>query len=358
MRDRLRRLTLLLVALLLPLSLAELGLRSCAPLHLAGFQGGYVYDPELGYRIRPGQHYLVNTDHLQEIRTNALGSVNFQESFAGYEQRVFAIGDSFTQGTGLSADSSYPFQLDLFLNLRGGEYAPEYGVVNLGLAAYGLEQATLALRRYAEQIGRPDFVLYLACSNDAGDDALFASGYRHGHLVDGSPSWGVWQRPLQLVVYQTEIGKRLKIALGALRRSWTSGTPVTAEQDANPGARNAAAPLEPGLERLLALTRSWDAELIVGWTGWIDERGGSYEWLRAWAERNGVRFADWHPRAASVVRAVPELPVSNPHSGGHHRPWVNRLIAETFGEQILAAAESRASCCPSAPGAADAGSAD
>jgi hypothetical protein len=51
------------------------------------------------------------TDHQQEIRTNLLGTVNFEEDFHRYRYRVFALGDFFTQGTGLPSDCSYPFQL-------------------------------------------------------------------------------------------------------------------------------------------------------------------------------------------------------------------------------------------------------
>lgn len=176
-------------------------------------------------------------------------------------------------------------------------------------------------------------MLCFPCDNDVADDLLFQSGYRHGPLVEGSPKWGIWTRPLQILVNEMEIGKRLKIVAGSLRRRSTLG-----EADADPALDNLAEPLEPGLDRLKEITLENGAELIVSWTGGVDQRGGSYEWLQGWAERNGVRFADWQPRALAVTTAIPELDEENPHSGGRYRPWLNRVIAETFGDAVLDAA--------------------
>src|SRR5262249_22020078 len=121
---------------------AELALRIFAPVYTVGIQSAYQYDPELGYRLTPGVHSYQLTDHLEEIRTNAIGTVNFQEHFERYRTLVFAAGDSYTQGTGNSSDSSYPFQLDLLLNQDDhGLYGERYGIVNLGLAAFGTEQS-------------------------------------------------------------------------------------------------------------------------------------------------------------------------------------------------------------------------
>ena len=192
------------------LGIAEYVLRSFAPLYLTAPQGTFQYHTELGYRLKPGIHLYQLTDHLEEVRTNTLGTVNYVENFAGYPALVYTIGDSYTQGMGSSADATYPFQLDLLLNLDAdGHYQERYGVVSLGLAAFGPEQALLALERYAKQIGKPDFILYFGCDNDAEDDLLFQSGYRHRHIVDGSPAWGVWVGPA-LWLSEFELVKRLK----------------------------------------------------------------------------------------------------------------------------------------------------
>lgn len=333
MKARLRQLAVIVFTLGVTLAVGEFFLRIFAPLHLVGYQGAYVYDQDLGYRIRPSIHHLQLTDYQQEIRTNGLGTVNFQESFDLYNRLVFAIGDSYTQGTGLPADASYPFQLDLMLNVRKGKYETEFGVVNLGLAAFGLEQSMVALERFATKLGRPNFVLFLACRNDLNDDKLYLSGYRHNSLVDGSPRYGIWTAPLQWITYKFEIGKRMKQVVSRIRRGNIGvATPAASEDSAS---RNLIAPQRERLERLLAQTRRYGAQLVVSFADWESVGDGNYEWLLEWARNNGVGFADWRARALTISRAVPNLPISNPHSGSHHRSWVNRVIAESFGDAIL-----------------------
>ena len=45
--------------------------------------------------------------------------------------------------------------------------------------------------------------------------------------------------------------------------------------------------------------------LVVGWANEPKNTDdpGSYEWLKHWAERQKVSFADWYPNVASVGRA-------------------------------------------------------
>jgi hypothetical protein len=262
--------------------------------------------------------------------------VNFQDSFEGYARRAFALGDSFTQGTGVPSDASYPFELDLRLNARGGRYEKRWAVVNLGLAAFGMKQSLRALRRYRGEIGTPDAVLFLGCSNDWSDDRLFESGYRHRHLVAGSPYYGAALPILQWIGFRSELGKRAKLLLGGLRHREVEGA-----GDANYGQAGAQGPRsnvaqlqEPVFEELRAQAAEMGARLVVSWTDAPGDPSGGYEWLQGWAERRGVRFADWHARVASVRAAIPALPLENPHSGGHYRGWVNQMVAAAFAEQL------------------------
>jgi hypothetical protein len=316
-------------AIAIPVAVAECGLRSLAPIHLVGIQDAYQYDDELGYRLAAGVHRYRLTDHLEEIRTNALGTVNFQESFERYPRLVFAVGDSFTQGTGVAADASYPFQLDLLLN-RGpdGRYVENFGVVNLGLAAFGGEQSILSLRRYEAVLGRPAFVLYLGSDNDWEDDALFEAGHRHRHVVPGSPRWGSWVRPM-LWLGNLELVKRAKLAYGhaRLRR-----LVAKADGDASAGASISVAEREwPVIQRVDALAREWGASLVVSWA---TQYGSSYDWLRDRAAEADVAFADWRPQVESVLARMPDLSVKNPHSGGHWRTWVNQEIARSYAREM------------------------
>lgn len=323
-----RRLLAAGLAVAFALFVIELLLRVFLPLHFAaGYIGAYEYDPEVGTRLKSDLHHLETSDFLEEVRTNRLGTVNFQDSFEGYDRLVFAIGDSFTQGTGVPSDASYPFQLDLALNLCGGRYERRFGVVNLGLASFGMLQSLLVLERYRESLGTPDFVLYLGTSNDWSDDRLFESGYRHRHLVDGSPHFGALLGPLQWLGFRTELGKRAKVLLGRLRRGGTS-------EGAGGSDRVVAARQEPLFEALRERSRELGATLIVSWSDVPDDPRENYAWLRGWAQRSGVPFADWHARVESVRDAIPAAPVENPHSGGHLRGWVYTMVAEAFADHV------------------------
>jgi hypothetical protein len=312
---------------LVTLLIVELLLRWLAPIHLTGIPTALRFDEEVGYQAREGIHAFKLTDHLQEIRINQLGTVNFQESFGPYSRFVFAAGDSFTAGTGLPADAAYPFQLDLELNLDSdGYYQARYAVVNLGLAAFGGEQSLLMLKRYAARLGPPTFVLYLGANNDHDDDRLFLGGYSHRHIVPGSPYWGWMTRPL-LVAGHSEVFKRAKIVASRLRRKRVLGD-VGGRDSSGPSVAERCWPV---IQRIRSECDELGATLILSWA---DGGSRSYTWLAETAAAEGVPFADWWSSVESVRRVVEEAPVDNPHSAGHHRAWVNRVIADTFADEI------------------------
>ncbi|MDD2689337.1 MAG: hypothetical protein PHT41_04225 [Candidatus Omnitrophica bacterium] len=300
----------------------ELFLRLFMPLHFTAYTKAYQYDKELGYRAAPG-HWLKLTDYKQEFYVNKLGTINFQDDFKGYKYLVFALGDSFTQGTGLPSDANYPFQLDLMLNLdSGGRYVKKFGVVNLGLAAFGAEQSLITLKRYIEIIGKPLFVLYLGAENDYSDDLLFRLGSRHKNIVKDSPYYGRLYYPLSFFVYDLEIGKRINYfvrerIIRARAKKIECGSSV-AELEIGP------------IREIVKIAQENGAYVILSWSN----AGDSYNWLKSWSGKNGVAFADWIPAVDSVADAMPCIPTLNPHSGGHYRTWVNNAIAGVFAREI------------------------
>lgn len=339
----LKKLAVGLAAAALAIGAAELLLRSFAPLHLAGIPQAYIHDSELGIRLRPDLESSHLTDHLEEIHTNPLGSVNFQADFRGYRTLVFALGDSYTQGTGLPSDAAYPFQLDLLLNTHGsGAYAGNFGIVNLGLAAYGPEQSLIALRRYSVELGAPKYCLYLGAENDAYDDLLFRGGYRHDSLVEGSPRWGWMAGPL-LWAGRFEVFKRAKLAVSRFRRGRVSGASSPAVTGDTASQPSVAELTWPAIDRIRGACESSGGRLIASWSA-MDSP--SYEWLEARSAEAGFAFADWKSRVESVREAIPRAPLTNPHSGGHLRGWVNGQIAAAFAREIERLE------CPAEPGAA------
>lgn len=325
----LKKVSVVLLATAAGLLIAELALRLLAPRYYPVIPAAYEYDAELAYRLRPGAHLFETTDFQQETIANGLGTANFQEGFGGYESLVFAAGDSYTQGTGLPPDASYPAQLDLMLNRdEEGFYVKRFGVVNLGVAGFGGEQTLASLARSVERLGPPAFILYLGCDNDFEDDLAFRSGERHRTVVAGSPVWGRMTGPLRFFFERTQLGLRVREA-----NSRRVKARLMREAAASLGRKPSVAELESSvLERLKAYADARGSVLVVGWS----EESESYSWLKSWAGERRVAFADWAPRANSVREAMPRLTPGNPHSGGHHRAWVNQVIAAEFARQIRA----------------------
>ncbi|HEX8352374.1 MAG TPA: hypothetical protein VF611_05740 [Pyrinomonadaceae bacterium] len=325
----LKKISLVLLAIFAGLFIAELSLRLFSPRYYPVIPAAYEYDPETAVRLRPGAHLFATTDHQQETVSNQLGTANFQKSFDDYESLVLAVGDSYTQGTGLPADMSYPAQLDLILNRdEQGFYVKRFGVVNLGVAGFGGEQSFLNLRRWEARLGPRATILYLGCDNDFEDDLAFRSGDRHRIVVAGSPVWGSLTRPLRLLFERTHVGL---LARAAYRQRLRDGMVAEATRDL--GRKPSVAELElPVLERLKSYAEQHQSVLVVSWS----EETESYPWLKSWAGRRGVAFADWAPKAGSVREAMPGLTLDNPHSGGHHRGWANQLIAAEFAREIRA----------------------
>ena len=317
--------------MLLALAAAEVLLRTFSPLHLAGIQQAYVYDAELGVRLRPALDSTQLSDHLEEIHSNSLGTVNFQADFGGYRTLVFALGDSYTQGTGLPSDAAYPFQLDLLLNTGdAGAYVNHFGVVNLGLAAFGPEQSLIVLRRYSAKLGPPKYCLYLGSENDAYDDLLFRAGYRHDSLVEGSPRWGWLAGPL-LWAGRFEVVKRAKLAVSRFRRGRIAGESAMPINPAQPGPASVAERTWPVIEQIRTTCESNGGAFLASWSA-MDSP--SYEWLKAQSAAADFVFADWKSRVESVRESIPRAPLMNPHSGGHLRGWVNGQIASAFAAEI------------------------
>jgi lysophospholipase L1-like esterase len=325
----LKKISLVLFAVIAGLLIAELSLRLFHPQYYPIIPAAYEYDAETAYRLRPGAHMFATTDHQQESVSNRLGTANFQEGFDDYETLVLTVGDSYTQGTGLPADASYPAQLDLILNRdERGFYVKKFGVVNLGVAGFGGEQSLLNLRRWESRLRPRAVILYLGCDNDFEDDLAFRSGDRHRIVIAGSPVWGSLTRPLRFIFERTHLGR---LARATYRQHVRDG--MADEAARQEGRKASVAELEQSiLERIKSYAEERRVVLVVGWS----EETESYSWLKSWAERSGVAFADWAPKANSVSEVMPGLTLDNQHSGGHHRGWVNQFIAAEFAREIRA----------------------
>ena len=315
---------IVLTSLVASIFILEFCLRQFTPVYIPFVEEAYLYDEELGFRMRPGTRLFVTTDFQHEIVVNALGTSNFQQAFDGYSKLIFALGDSFTEGVGIPADMSYPFQLDLILNLdSNGKYRKNFAVVNLGTSGFGGEESLILLRRYTNQLRAPDVILYFGSENDHEDDLVWKSGLRHAHLIEGSPHWGWATTPIRWFTYHTQIGLRAKML-------YTSRKKAEISSKQTPESKTVAELQRNVFEKLHSFAGQNHALVVVSWS----TPGDSYEWLQRWANKNNIAFADWYHTVSSVQSAIPQLPLENQHSAGHYRSWVNQIVARAFEQQI------------------------
>jgi hypothetical protein len=329
---KIKSLALLVFVLIFTLTAMELLLRYGYPRYFADDYKAYLYSSELGYRLKDSLCLHRSTDFQREVCTNKIGTVNFQDDFSKYQTLIFAVGDSFTQGVGVPADASYPFQLDLLLNLKDDTYSPHYGVVNLGVAGYGTEQALLQIKRYQKQIGTPRYILLLGNETDFQDDQTFRSGGIYRKMLVGNPRYNRFIiGPLQWLQYETETGKRLTLLL----KNWRTGGGPKGNSP-HPRNVNWVELQKPVLQKFINLSKEMHATLIVSWfpVYWSQEISPNYIALQQFAAQNNLAFADWYPMVSSVLENNPHLPAINYHSAGHYRTWINQMIARAFARQI------------------------
>ncbi len=104
-----------------------------------------------------------------DVQTNALGHRDKEYNLAQADvKRVVLIGDSFTFGEGLNAESTFDTKLEVQL----AKEKSKWFVLNTGVGGWGTLQATLYANDHFEAF-RPDIVVLTFCGNDPGDDVSF-----------------------------------------------------------------------------------------------------------------------------------------------------------------------------------------
>jgi len=158
-----RKFIVFLVAVTLPFLLVE----GTASLFMAVQQTAVApmpsharYDEELGWICRPN----VRIDSLYGpglgLTTNAQG-LRAKESYTPAVPpgrfRVICLGDSFTQGYGVSDEETYPAQMEAA--------CPRVQAINMGQVGYGIDQAYLWYKRDGAKL-QADVLLFAFINND------------------------------------------------------------------------------------------------------------------------------------------------------------------------------------------------
>ena len=110
-------------------------------------QESYLPDPELGFRLAPGQSAFT---HDQAVQINSLGlrDRDYPREAPPGARRLLALGDSQTFGNGLALADTWPKQLEQ--ELRGIERTPGWEVVNGGVAGTATWQQLILLKQTSE----------------------------------------------------------------------------------------------------------------------------------------------------------------------------------------------------------------
>jgi len=305
--------------------LLELCLKLFAPVYFTGPFNAYEYNEDLGVAVKKNLNLVKITDHRQEYITNKLGTFNFEDDFSNYDRIIFAIGDSVTQGTGVSPTSSYPFKLFINLNTDKEIENISFGVVNLGLSAFGFEQSFITTKIFLEKL-KPNYIVYLGVGNDVRDDHLFLSGYRHNHLVEGSPRFFGMGYTIGILANNIEILKRIKLILSQIR---LKNTFKSTEIDYDKTNTNFKKYL-----RLKKLADTNNIKLFISWYQCNGVEATNYKKLQEWSIDNDINFIDWCKDFKKIKSKLSKLPIANSHSSGHYRPWVYTIISDNIANKI------------------------
>jgi hypothetical protein len=124
-------------------------------------EGEYTqFDPEIGWISRPGVQLadLFGAGaHLSTDALGARGTAAVAREVPSGKLRAVCVGDSFTQGYGVSDAEAWPRALQAL--------DPRLEVVNLGMRGYGIDQAYLWYLRKANEIEH-DLVLLAFIADD------------------------------------------------------------------------------------------------------------------------------------------------------------------------------------------------
>lgn len=315
-----------LLIMVVILALLEVVIRFVFPFYTADTVEIYKYDELTGYTLKSNIDMKKSSDYLQEYYTNDIGTANYENFKIDTTDFIFAVGDSYTFGCGNALEESYPAILDMTLKEDSTEFE-NTKIVNLGVNGFSGMQNLLRLDQYKIELKTPKYVLYLGCDNDFSGDLLFKQGYKHKHLVEESPYWGIFYKPVKFFLQDLHIGRYAKNIIGKIRRQSIVTQPNISNQNEN---NQSIASLEaPILDSLKVYCTKNDIKLIVSW---VVEQGNtdSYYWTQKWANKNNIAFADWLPKVEKRQEQIQNIEMINIHSGGHYKTWVNYLIAKSY----------------------------
>lgn len=180
MRGRIGRALLLIAIAAAQFAAFEIALRIWGHSEAApSFQGLFMPDPVIGYRLRPNArtHY-VTSEFATDIAINAEGVRDSRDigPKPPNERRIVVLGDSLVLSVQVQEEQTFCRLLEDRLNRDGGEIT--YRVINAGVQGYGPVEELLFFRQIAKTF-EPDLVIEtIFVGNDAEEAVTSASKLR------------------------------------------------------------------------------------------------------------------------------------------------------------------------------------
>ena len=123
------------------------------------------YDPDLGYRLRPGDCRFENLEFSTDVAVNSRGLRDHEDDLVAPE--IIVLGDSHAMGWGVEHHETFP-ELQRITGRK---------VLNAAISSYGTVRALKLLRRLDRDSLRVLVIQH--CDNDHAENQTF---YEHGHL--------------------------------------------------------------------------------------------------------------------------------------------------------------------------------
>ncbi|MEO8075903.1 MAG: hypothetical protein ABI818_06200 [Acidobacteriota bacterium] len=170
-RGRGRRLAVFAIVMAIQFGVFEVGLRTWGSSEAApSFQGLFINDPAIGYRLKPGARIRFATVEFDTaIAVNAAGVRDDEEIGPKLpdERRILILGDSLVLSVQVPFKQTFGELLEARLNAAPSRY--RYRVINGGVQGYGPVEELLFFRSIVSAV-QPDLVIEtLFVGNDAED---------------------------------------------------------------------------------------------------------------------------------------------------------------------------------------------
>jgi lysophospholipase L1-like esterase len=215
------------------------------------FQGLFVNDPAIGYRLKPEARVrFATTEFDTDIAVNSSGVRDTEEigPKAVNERRILLLGDSLVLAVQVPFSETFGERLERRLNAEGSPY--RYRVINAGVQGYGPVEELLLFRSIAPSI-QPDLVIQtLFVGNDAEEAVTSEARLEAGTLRESGAVRDRVATRLRRMVRRSMVLQvlRLRVVAATGRLTSTIGPP-------EPPLQSYAAKPAPRIARGLAIAR-------------------------------------------------------------------------------------------------------